>query len=295
VIVEVVQNESHTFEFHPDVCPSAAVATAKTASNTVVATGAATVDDAETTIASVSSAQSVVLTDVAGFVRGRRYLLRSVANPDIRALVTLESLTAASKAVVFSEVPHFTPAAGDYLLGVKCTWDLDSSHTTERSTHNRIEWSITDAVSGAVKVHRTYYHVVAQSFDAPVTATEVKTFVARLHPNDARRFGSALCEAIADAANDLVRGKLLAGGRYPHLMGDAGAFRVPGNLALQYVLSEQGIMPAETELAAYQKDLDARLERSITQAVNACWYDQDDSQSAEDAEKPQRRVMLVVR
>ena len=101
---------------------------------------------------------------------------------------------------------------------------------------------------------------------------------------------------LADRANGLVRARLLETQRYPHLVADQNSFSEAARIALQYVLMDERLMlPGDEGLLASLTELDRRLDRETTRALDSMvWVDTDDDNVVDTGEVAPISIRMVM-
>lgn len=285
MITEVSQNQGITLSFYPPVPPSTCTAAVKNSAGTVLVSGSATVDSVNTTLATVADKENATLTSETGVTVDRQYWIISAQNSERRALVTVESLTAASKAINVYPAPRFTPVAGDTFRGARVTYALSSSYTGTRDPLCSVHWTVT-ATDSSVNVYQTPLAIVRTVFDYQCRPEDVRAYLAQRYAHRATELDTDPTRyvQIADRATDLVKRRIRESERWPHLLGDPSAFLECRRLALKIALLDDGIRDGVQDSVTYTDSLIRRLDDETRRAIASCAYDLDDSGSTESNE-----------
>lgn len=292
MIVEALQDESQAFELYANAVPASVIVTAKKPNGTTLVTGSGTVDSVSTTVASVTSQSELEVADATGLVEGRWYIITGGGNEVSRVLVEDVSGTT----VKLARRAHFDVSAADSLRGCRVSYTLAADYTGTRGTRYQLQWDVT-TTAGDLERHATLYSVCRMRFKNPVSAASARHYVASVGASLATRWSDATQEwvQIANRANRMVRRKLLASQRFPHLLGDEDLWEDAGQTALQIVLTEYGLRPTESEPADYRRDLEEQLGEQIDTAIDGGWYDEDDGGDVDDGTETGPQTMRWAR
>ena len=296
---EVLQDSTTTtVELYPDThapasTPQSATVAVFDAGGGSLATGSATVDATDTTVVSASTVQSIVLASVSGLAVGRSY--RLAQSTGAVAVVKVETIDTATDTITIAEPPGFTPATGDTFEGVRVSYTLTAGATKDRAVNFSVLWTVDQGGHGTY-THRTVFHVCRTLFKDQITSSTVFQYVAENHPSAAQSMTLQRRQQLADRANGLVRARLLETQRYPHLVADQNSFSEAARIALQYVLMDERLMlPGDEGLLASLTELDRRLDRETTRALDSMvWVDNDDDNVVDTGEVAPISIRMVM-
>ena len=297
--VEVLENSTTSVvELYPDShapgsTPQSATVAVHGPGGDTPASGAATVDATDTTVSSAATSQSLVLGSVSGLVIGYRYRLSQ--STGAVAVVQLETIDTATGRVTLAEPPGFTPAAGDAFEGLRVSYTLPAAATSDRGVNFSVIWTVAQGTAGTF-TYRTVFHVCRTLFRDQITSSSVYQYVAENHPSAAAAMTLQRRQKLADRANGLIRARLLETQRYPHLVADVDSFSESARIALQYVLLDERLMlPGDEGMLASLAELDRRLEREVSRAIDSMvWVDFDDDNVAEENETAPLSIRMVM-
>ena len=276
-IKHCVQSQACTLELDPDSRPSSTtVQCYKPDGVTLVASTAASVDAASTTVTTVTGQTHLALADASALVVGRRYWLSTADGPGCS--IEVAEVDTSADSVVLVDPPADPVSVGDSVLGLRISYQLTSDNTATRDTHYRADWLVTPQGGGDVQSYTTPFHVVRMAFRQPCTLESVKRLLAYQWPSSVGRYTTEGLRNIADTASRQVLQIIEGTGRYAHLFGDMDAYQAAGTIAARLVLADDGLLPGGgVDLLDYQLALRAQLREECKTASNALqWHDKDD-------------------
>jgi len=294
VAVDVQQGTSQLFEIYPPgvtSAPASCTVSVYNSANSLIVSGAATVDSVSTTVSSYSAPQ-IVVASASGIGR-RRYLLTS----SVYGSTEVEVDSVVSTTLTLTDPPPFTPASGNTFLGLRIYYTLSSTYTATRGMGYRVEWAVTFADS-TVRRYQTLFNVVYTPFESAVTLRTLDEFLRDNYPSEAGRFTAAELRQLASDASEHVAMYIRSTGRYPSLMGESDVFRRhAGMYAIQYVLAGKRMIPAGTPESPddYRRRVDRDLREAIDRVIQSLeWYDGDDDRAVGAGESGPFTMRIVL-
>ena len=268
---DVLKGVDKAVTFTPDaVWSSPTCEVYKPSSATAVATPSATVSSVNTTIAAVTDAKTFAITSASGVSQGHSYL---VTGDGWTAVCKVADLTSTS--VVLETALPEAPGVGDAFQGIEITATITAATLSEYGTNWRV----------LVKENQTElvqtFNVVRHLFREPVTEQDCRDLVNEVWRS--AEFPAGAYATIAGKASQKVRAKLLASGRYPHLMGDPDAFKEAGRSACRLVLVDRGLIGPGWDVREYIEFYEDKLDRDVGEVVQSLSaYDSDDDDVLSD-------------
>lgn len=294
--IDLLESADVTVTLVPDVLPASATLSFRTPGNTIVEAPTVTVNSVDTTVASVTAQDVLVLTSVTGVLAGHAYWWGSV-NGGLGGVVRVSEVVTSTKTVTLEEPVPGIARASDVFKGVECTADITGTGVTPRGLFWQLRWRVTDA-AGTTYDYTESAHVVRQRFAAPVSPSEASRYVTALYPTAGTDIPTpGRWAALARRASDRVRRKATASSRYVHLVGDHDVWADAGLCALRIELAMEGLVPPGYDAASYQEGQEEYLGRLIDEAIAGSWYDRDDDGTVNEVKELPRfgSVMLVRR
>lgn len=268
----LLENRDGFIEYVSPERPASATLSFKDPSGSELATPTATVDPTSTTVTAVTSTDE--FTVGSALVPGREYLWVSTSDGAHASLVRcaeydgrvvkLESPPAASVVVV-----------GDLIVGARITATIPASALATRDLHYRAEWTVTGA-DGLVRVYTQEVHVGRTLFRPACTPDQAARYLSGAFPHLAVERTWGYFAELARRASARVERKLIAGKRYPNLVGDSNAFGDAGLVALRVELAQEGLIPPGFEPTGYMRSQEQALGEAVNEAISGLWYDKDD-------------------
>lgn len=297
-MLEVVENAATTVTAVAVARPSAVVASLRDPSGTEVAqlTTSMHVVGGPTGYAEVTgvTAENVVTLDTAaGLEPGRVVWYEPPGGQG--AAVRISDVT--GTAVTLETAPAGGAAVGGKIYGLECTAQILSEHTARRGLNWRVEWTVTEQ-GGQQHRQQTMLHIVRMQFESPVDAGEAARYVSLSHPGQFARWrgNEGHYHELARRASARVRRLIMAKGHYPHLFGDAAAFKDAGTVALRIELAHEGLTPMNVDAATYLEDQERLLRRYVEEAIGSLqWHDDNDNGAVESVEIQRFGSIVMVR
>ena len=281
-MIQVLQNQNATLEIYPKSRPSSATVTIfKPGGDALVESTAATVDAANTTIASVTSSEVFTVASASGLATGRKYLLVGATGDE--SAVEISEIDGTT--ITLAEPPAIPVSVSDAFVGLRVTYVLASANTSVRDLNYRAEWIVTPT-SGDVYSQQTMLDVVRMQFKEPCTRETVKRYLSFQFPSATARYSSEELNNIAERANNMVVRSVDAIGRRAHLYGSPDMFEECGLLGLKLILADDGLYPNSGQIDPLEFIQSVRLSfnSAIHQATQSGWYDVDDDGEVEKRE-----------
>ena len=277
--IQILQNQSGTLEVVASSQVSSAIVSVYKPDGTAMVSGAsATIDTTSTTIQSQtgSSPETLKVTDVAGFVVNRPYLVESQHGQD--SLLYLSQSYDSPDKLVMDAAPAFAITNGDVIRGARVSYVLAAGNTTERDLYYRAEFTITPT-SGDVYTRQVMFHVCRTQFQDPVTLDDLKRVLSFQFPSSADAYQTGQLREMAERASNMVLRQIEASGKLPHLISSPAAFKDAGLYALRLVLADDNLIPqaGTTEMVDYLQAMQKAMTLECRTAIKAGqWYDKND-------------------
>lgn len=275
--VYILEDRATVVEYVPPERPASATCSFKDPSGTELLAPTVTVDATNIAVTAVtSSTQFSVATTL---VPGRQYWWVSSDAGGQESLVRVARY-ASGVAYLEAPPPGNSVQVNDTIKGARCTATISAAGAATRALNNRAEWTVTGADS-VVRTRQQAIHIVRCLFRDAVLPDEASRYIAGAFPNMHvdRTFGYFY--EISRRASARVERKLVAGGRYQHLLGDSAAFGDAGLVALRIELALEGLVPPGYDPSDYVRKTDEELGTAIHEAISGLWYDEDDSASVD--------------
>lgn len=283
--LQVLKDQIGYLEIYPSVLVSSAtVEVFRPDGTTLVASTAATVDTASTTLTGAASGNPNILhaSDVTGFVVGRRYLITSQDGPEF--LCTISAIDTGNDHIHVNVPPPFDIQNGDTLKGARVSYNLPADKTTKLDTFYRAEFTCTTAAE--VFKNTVIFDVVRTQFRI-ADAEDVKKTITFLFPSAASRYEAGMLEEIAQRAARLVTDRVRATGRFPHLYGSPDLFQEAFRAAVRLILADHGLIPnaGNVDPIEYMTLYQDKLRDEIETATQGNAYDKNDDGEFTDEER----------
>ena len=275
--VDIVKTQGHTFTIRPTSVLTSPTAKVLDNKGATLETPTPVVDSVSTTVAASASnsASSFSVASATGIERGKIY---QVTDPTFGSAMAEVSSVDGVVVTMVEPLPTI-PDASSPFVGVEVTVAITSSSTGTLGMGNRVVLS-KDGVE-IVSV----FNVVRHPWQAPMNARKARHYVAQWWPSDPLVNDEEALENIADAANKMLRGRLLEVARYPHLMWDSDALDEAGQLAMMVHLAEHNRIPGNADPIEYRRSLRFDLrDRVGGLSKSAHPYDDDDDDALDASE-----------
>lgn len=271
--VYILEDRSTAIEFVPPEPPTSATLSIKTPSGTALEAPTVTVDSTSTTIGATVTTSTQFQVGAA-LTPGRQYWWTSVDSTSVRGLVRCAEYDSPI-ARLESPPPGSTVQQGDTITGARLTATVTSTGSATRDLNHQAVWTVT-GTDGIVRIYQQALHVVRCLFRQAVLPADATRYLAGAfpHQNYDRPFG--YFSELARRASRRVERKLLAGGRFQHLVGDHDIFADAGIVALRIELALEGMVPPGYDPTDYVAKTEKELGDAIQEAIAGCWYDIDD-------------------
>ena len=275
--VDVVKRQSRTFIFRPETILSSPVAKVLDTKGATLESPTATVDATSTTVAASASntSSSFIVASASGIARGKIYQVTDATFGT--ALAEVSSIDGTT--VTLTEPLPATPDAASAFEGVEVTVPITSASTGTLSMGLRVILSKNDLELVQV------FNVVRHPWQPPVNARKVRHYVAQWWTSDPLINDEEALSNIADAANKMLRGRLLEVAQYANLHWDPDALEEAGQLAMMIHLAEHNRIPGNADPIEYRRSLRFDLrDRVGGLAKSAHPYDDDDDDALDARE-----------
>jgi len=284
---EVRKGASATVIVEPPERYSSPTATAASRTGASLGAPAATLDAVDTTVAGATDGDTLTVAAAAGITPGRRYVVTSAEWTAIARVRSVDGTT-----VEFVDPLPGTPGAGDTFRGIDITVALTATQTAAIGEANLLV--VQDGGSDAQTV--VAVDVVQHPYQPPLTAADVRAYLARLLPGD-RRVNDAIWQArVAAVINERLRARLRAADRYANRYWDSRAFGESAQVMLRVVLGEEhGVYPRVSDPEDYLRSQRFELADRIGDLIRGTPYDADDDGQIDDDELPSPTTIFVTR
>jgi hypothetical protein len=286
--VLLLVDASRTVEFFPPVRPASATLAFRSPGGTSLLTPAVTVDPMARTVsaahATVPEQRFTAATGTGTPVVGRRYWWVSSDDGAHEAAVRLAEVDA-SVWTLTAPVPGATKVqANDLIKGARLTATITAAATATKGEGYRLEWTVTGA-DNIVYTYQQTAHVCRTLYEPPADAADAASFLARFNADHARGKSHGYYVDLGERATERVWRANRSAGRLINLLGNSGAFKAAGRVAIELELLDENIIsPSAIDLNSHRTALDKRLVDEVEAAVSGQSYDADDDGATEITE-----------
>lgn len=222
-----------------------------------------TADAVDTTVATDpdNSTSTFKLASIAGVTPGRVYEVTSDAWGVARAKVAQVDDDAVTVTLV--EALPGIPEAGDAVRGVEVSVPISTTTTAAAGMNKRL--ILTSGEEEVLEV----IHVVLHPFQFPITAREIRDYVAENWPSHPRRSDEAWIGSVRDEADEELRGRLSAAHRYAHAQWDPRALRLAARPMYRLVLASRKLVPGSWSASDFRDAESREFERRLSDLLKS--------------------------
>lgn len=243
--IDIQENGTYTFKFHPREVWTGATAQVLNSKGTVVESPSPSPSSVNTTVASASARDTFTITSAAGLSRGDVVLITDATFGDALAEVSAVDGTTVRLTSPLAAIPD----NGSTVKGVTQTVAITSASTGTRDLGSRVVLKYSGQEIGQM------FNVVRHPFANPIDARIVREYVAQWWPSDPILEDEEALENIADRAGQMLRGRLMTIGMYPHQYVDQEAFFEPARCCMRAILAEENRIPSGADPIEYNRSM----------------------------------------
>lgn len=265
-------NQDSVVTLVPPRRPASATLAVVSAAGTTLSSPAVSLDSFSRTVASVSDFSLVVNAGAGTAVAGRRYWVTGNTGGTFQLRVSDVDGTTLS----WNSMPGGTVEAGNTVSGAVLTATVPASVLTVVGTYYQLRWTVTFA-DGSIQTYLEQAAVCRTVFNPPVTAEAAARHAGFAFPGVAQSRPVEYWDGIAQRASARVERRILASGRFPHLVGDQDMLEDAGFTSLRIELARDGLVPAGFDPSGFVAQMEDELKMQLEYALASNW--QDSSQS----------------
>lgn len=259
--IDIQQNGSHSFTFHPPDLWAGATSTVYDPAGAVLESPSPSLDAVDTTVSSATTRDAFVIADATGVTRGHVYRITDPSWGDAFAEVSAVDGTTIKLTAPLPGIPD----NGSAVRGVSQVVAITSASTAVRDLGFRVVLKLAGREIGSM------FNVVRHPFENPVTARTVREYVSQWWPSDPLLDDEEGMANLAERAGQMLRGRLMSIGMYPHQYVDPEVFVEPGRVCMRSILADENRIPSGADPIEYHRslqfdlrDLVANVKHSLT-------------------------------
>jgi hypothetical protein len=251
---------------------------------------ACTLDSVSRTLASVADFSFTVASGAGTLAPNVPYWLGITGKGE--ELITLSSVDGVT--CQYISKPAVTPAVSATLKGARFSATIADTETTILDQYYQLAWTVTFA-DGAIETFLESACVCRRVFYPPMTASEAARHASFAFPNVASARPAQYWQEVSNRSNARVEKRILASGRFPHLVGDQSLLRDAGFVAMRIELARDGMIPAGFDGSAFLTQMETELKMELDLALSSTWNDKNDDGKVDVDEMGGPRTIRLVR
>ncbi len=269
------------------IVPTSATCTLTKANGSVVGTYTVTLPTLSATVATGSTAITLILSSVTGIARGDHFKITCDGQDYV---VRAMSVNATTKTIQLSEALPAAPTVGDAVHALKMTATTTALGAAGIGGNYRLCWAYTDGSQPRqVGIPTT---VVRWPWTPPCTAEGVAEVLADF---SGKPWSLERRQDVADKVNDKIFAKLLQTGRRPSLYLGSTVFADVTRTGIRYELAQRGTAHGG-QILEMQRELRFAFEDGLTTVITGLSaFDSNADGAITDDESKPRWVMKVRR
>lgn len=284
------QNESASVHFVPPRRAVSATLAFKSPAGVLISSPSVTLDAVSRTLASVADFSFVVSSGAGTLAPNVPYWLGVSGKGE--ELIMLSSVVGTTCA--YSDRPAVTPEASATLKGARLSATIPDTATATLDQYYQLAWTVTFA-DGGIETFLESACVCRRVFLPPMTPSEAARHASYAFPNVSATRPAQYWQQVSERANARVEKRILASGRFPHLVGDQSLLRDAGFVALRIELARDGMIPAGFDGVQFLQTMEAEFKMELDLALSSNWNDRNDDGAVETAEFNGPRSILLRR
>ena len=251
------------------IVPTTGSAVLYRADGTTLETLSVTLPTSTWTLTGSPSRESFALTSATGIAVGRQYKLTS---DGVDYEIEIERVDGST--IYLRSALEVAPDTASTITDLRMTSSIAAPGASEIGTNLRLEWLYDDGTSKGFL--SDVVHIVRWKWSAPVTARQVRDFVAVAFPGLASQRSEVYWAAVADRACDRIRRTVESSGRRANLYGESDAFSQAGLSAARLELAYDGVIQPGGNASLYVADRMAEYEMEMRTILSSlATYDAD--------------------
>ena len=271
--IDIQENGTRTFRFHPPELWTGATAQVLGPSGTILESPSPSASTVDTTVASATARDSFVITSASGVVRGDLLL---VSDPTFGSASAEVSAVDGTTIRLTSPLPA-VPDGGSTVKGLTQTVSITTASTSERNLGCRVVLKYSGQQLSFM------FNVVRHPFRNPIDSRVVREYVAQWFPSDPILEDEEALANIGERSGQMLRGRLMTIGMYPHQYVDPEAFIEPARCCMRSILADENRIPAGADPIEYHRSMQFDLRDLIANIKHSLQpLDTDDDGDTED-------------
>lgn len=243
--IDIQEGSAWTFTFDTPELWAGATAQVFNASGDLLESPSPAASSVDTTVASATRRDQFVITSATGVTRGHVYIINDPTFGDALAEVSAVDGTTIRLTAPLPAIPD----GGSTVKGVTQTVTITTASTTIRDLGSRV------VLKYAGQQLSQAFNVVRHPFQNPVTPRTVREYVSQWWPSDPLIDDEEALENIADRAGQMLRGRLMTIGMYPHQYVDPESFIEPARCCMRSVLADENRIPSGADPLEYHRSM----------------------------------------
>jgi len=284
--IDIQEASAWTFTLNPPGLWTGATAQVLSPAGALLESPSPAASAVDTTVASATARDSFVITSATGVTRGHVYIINDPTWGDALAEVSAVDGTTIRLTAPLPGIPD----GGSTVKGVTQTVAITTASTSVRDLGCRVVLKY----SGQQLTEA--FNVVRHPFANPVQARTVREYVSQWWPSDPIIDDEEALTNIAERAGQMLRGRLMTIGMYPHQYVDPESFIEPARCCMRSILADENRIPSGADPIEYHRsmqfdlrDLIANIKHSLQQ------FDDNDDGDTTDTDYVGIRSGFLVR
>ncbi len=262
---DIQQSAAGSFTFTPGDLWSGATSKVFSPAGALLESPTPALSSVNTTVVSSTARDVFVITSAAGVARGEVYRITDASWGDAFAEVSSVDGTTITLTAPLPGIPD----AGSAVRGITQTVAITSASTGTRGIGFRVLLRHSGLEMGQM------FNVVRHPFNNPLSARTVRAYVSQWWPSDPILESEEALSNIAERAGQMLRGRLMTIGMYPHSYVDAESFVEPARVCMRSVLADENRIPGGSDPIEYHRSLQFDL-RDLIASIKHSLQPRDD-------------------
>lgn len=284
------QNQDNVVRLRPASRPASATLAVYRPGGDLLSSPAVTLDALVGSIASVGDFTATVSVSAGALAAGERYW---IVNP-VEGEGIVYASTEASDVITWEDRPPVSVTTSCTIRGSELSATIPAAAMADLGQYYQLRWTVTGA-DGAIRTYTEAASVCRTVFTAPMTPDRASRHAGYAFPAIAAQRKLAYWEDVATRASRRVEQRILASGRYPHLVGDQTLLEDAGLVSLRIELARDGLIPQGYDAAQFVQQMEDELRMQMEWALSATWHDTNDDGAVEAIELGGPKSVLLVR
>jgi len=243
--VDIQQSAAWTFTLSPPDLWTGATAKVYDPKGALLESPTPSASAVNTTVASATQRDQFVITDATGVTRGEIYRITDPSWGDAFAEVSAADGTTIKLTAPLPGIPDATAT----VRGISQTVAITSTATATRGIGLRVLLKYSGQELAQM------FNVVRHPFNNPLSARIVREYVAQWWPSDPLLDDEEAMGSVADRGGQMLRGRLMTIGMYPHQYVDPEAFVEPARVCMRSILADENRIPGGADPIEYHRSL----------------------------------------